>query len=437
VTTSSSGPRGFAVLQARLAGWLAPKPEEERRLRRMKAGATALVTLALLAYLLSYLGPGSNRGVGFLRAASEAAMVGGLADWFAVTALFRRPMGLPIPHTALIPTRKEALARQLGEFVTTNFLTFEVLRHRIHDVDVVGRIGAWLGDPGHAAAIAGGSATVAAGLLENVAAESVAAALLAAVKADMGQRSYAQQAGQLLRIAFEAEAHVPVVTLVLEQGVSWLDSPANQDRAIHFVRDKLSGVARLIVRTAPIRRGIEGLGDALRAAVGDPKHRVRQDVDGLILGLADRLQTGGELGLRLDDAARSLVDAAAVRRWLTGQVDGTVAALRGLLTADVTSEPVRRLTALLQAWGRRAADDPVFRGRIDSFVDRVVLRTLETHAPEFASLIVEEVRRWDPREAARRIEVSVGRDLQFIRVNGTVVGAVAGVVIHVIALLIG
>ena len=422
--------RALAPLRRRLA---TPEPAR-RHLRRMKAGATALLGVALAAYLLSFLGPGGSQGVQFLRAASEAALVGGLADWFAVTALFRRPLRLPIPHTALIPTRKEALARSLGDFVTRFFLQQEVIRSHLARVDVVGGIATWLTDPDHAGVLARGAGTAAADLLEAAGPEPVVAAALSAVRADMGQRSYARQAGRLLQITVDSQAYVPVLDLLLAQGVQWLTG--SEDVAVLLLREHITGFfRRLVVSENRLRESVvRPARQLLEAALAEPGHPLRGQVARFLSGVADKLRLDPVLGHRVDTAARKLVDDPEVRTWLLGQADGTLSALQGLLR-EPASGPVDRLTRALQDWGRRAGDDPAFRARLEAFLDRLVGR-LDPYASEFATFIVETVKGWDARDTADRIEVAVGRDLQFIRLNGTVVGAAAGVLIHALSLLL-
>jgi uncharacterized membrane-anchored protein YjiN (DUF445 family) len=424
-------------LPARLAALTATDPHRRRRLTRMKAGATALLGAALAAYLISFLGGSApDGGYGVLRAASEAALVGGLADWFAVTALFRHPLGLPIPHTALIPTRKEALAVTLGEFVAENFLSPEVVLDHLTRVDLVGRAGGWLADPTHAAPIARASAVAASDLLEATGSEPIVSAVLAAVRADMHRRSYASEAGHLLRIAVDAGTHAPVVTLLLQQAVSWLEAEANEALLVDWVRRQVPFVFRLFATETRLRTMLDHLRGQVAAAVADDQHPLRAQLTGALRGAAQRLRTDRELAGRVNAAALGLVESPEVRDWLTEQVTSTLHTVHTMLTSDPASEPVGRFAALLQDWGRRATGDPGFRARVDFFVDRLVRRAFQAHAPEFAALVVETVKRWDPAETTKKIELAVGPDLQFIRLNGTVVGAVAGLAIYALGLLV-
>lgn len=407
-----------------------------RRLRRMKAGATALLAIALAVFVATFFIPGATQSVQFLRAASEAAMVGGIADWFAVTALFRHPLGLPIPHTALIPNQKENLAGVLGEFMTTYFLEPQVVLDHLMRADVIGRAGTWLADPVHAQAVSMESAAVLAAFIETAGPQPIVTAAMSAVRTDMRRRSYAAQAGEFLAITVDDRAHVPIVDILLRQSAEWLRR--EEDNLFVPVKRLIesNGVwAWLYITSRRSRRLIRDFAALVDRVLEDHDHDLRAAIDRLLANVADELRTDSPLARGIDTASLRVLEDERTKAWLTDLIGGTLTALDRTLT-DPQSAPVRSFAALLRDWGQRATDDERFRLRLTAFLGRVLEATLKDHADEFTRFVADTVAQWDARQTVDRIEVAVGRDLQYIRINGTVVGAVAGITIHAASLLL-
>ena len=402
----------------------------------MKAAATGLLAIALAVFVATFLVGGDGQWVQFVRAGSEAAMVGGLADWFAVTALFRRPLGLRIPHTALIPTRKDALAADLGEFMTTFFLDPQVVADHLARVDLVGRVGEWLADPDHATTVSRDSAAALAAFIETAGPEPIVAAALGAVRIDMRRRSYAAQAGEFLAITTAERAHVPILNLLLRSSADWMRREEdNLVRPVKALIESSGFLAWLYITDRKTKRAIANVADVLDQMLSDPNHPLRHNIDRLLDIVAVDLRADTPLARGIDAACEQVLNDERTRQWLTDLVAETLVTLDEALTSP-DSELVRSFADVVSKWGRRATEDDQFRLRINAFVERVLLRALEDHAEEFTRLVTDTVANWDARETADRIEVAVGRDLQFIRVNGTVVGALAGLGIHAFSLLL-
>ena len=400
-----------------------------RDLRRMKALATALLVVAALGYVLTLRRDGAW---GFVNAACEAAMVGAAADWFAVTALFRHPLGLPVPHTAIIPTRKDALGRSLQEFVATHFLAADVVRARVAAVGVGRRAGTWLADPDHAERVAGELAGMGRGVLRLMEDERVVPVLEQVVLRPMLERPWAGPAGRLLGHVVEQGAHHRLVDAVADEVHAWLER--HEDVVTALVRDRAPAWTPSWVDERVAGRTHA---EMLRWAAdvrADPQHRVRLALDDVLLGLARNLQDDPLTQERAQTVQQRVLDSPALRE----AVQALWTAARGVLedaTRDEGSDLRRRLHLGVSSLGRRLAADADLQERVDGYAQDAAGYLVTSYRDEVATVVSETIERWDGQEASRRIELHVGRDLQFIRINGTVVGGLVGVLIHTLTLL--
>jgi uncharacterized membrane-anchored protein YjiN (DUF445 family) len=407
--------------------------DERRRrdLRRMKTFALALLGLAAAVYALT---AGRDGGWRWVNAGSEAAMVGALADWFAVTALFRRPLGLPIPHTALIPTRKDALGRSLQEFVAENFLAERVVRDRVARAAIARRLGAWLAQDAHAERVTAELATATRGALHVLRDDEVVSLLQEVVLKPVMARPWGPPAGRLLDRIVADGAHHRLVDLGVVELHAWLSE-----------HDDL--VTQLVLDRAPVwtpgwldeRVARRAYVEALKWVVDvrdDPRHRARLALDDALGRFAKDLQTDVATIERAEALKERIVEHPGVRDGIE-QLWATARTVLVEATEDPDSDLRQRAKAGLLAFGRRLGSDTVLQGKVDTYVEDAVGHVVATYSSELSSLISETVERWDGEEASRRIELHVGRDLQFIRINGTVVGALAGLAIHALSVLSG
>jgi uncharacterized membrane-anchored protein YjiN (DUF445 family) len=403
------------------------------RLRRMKVTATGLLVLAAGLYAFGLTLEGADGE--WLTAATEAAMVGGLADWFAVTALFRHPLGLPIPHTALVPRKKDELATKLGEFVTGHFLTREVVIEQLHTADVVGRVGALLADQEFAERLAAEVAFNASALLEALDDESIGEAAIELLRRDQARRSYAPMMGRILDRAIEGGTQRPLVDVLVGRSRTYLR--ARREELIPQARTFIEGrswLASLFVSDKRIRNVLDGLADTLDEVDRDPHHGLRDWIDGLLRGVAEQLQNDRHTAAKLDVLLGQLLEDPKAQAVLHEVITDAIASIRESL-ADADGDLQQRIAGLITSLANRAVTDPEFRARLERLLDAVVGHIVENYGDELTSLIRTQVARWDATSASRRIELAVGRDLQFIRINGTAVGALAGLAIHAITLL--
>jgi len=414
------------------------RTEAERRvaLRRAKRGATGLLGAAAVVFLLTFLGEDDGLN-GFVRAAAEAGMVGGLADWFAVTALFRHPLGIPVPHTALVPKRKDELAASLGDFVTGYFLTEENVRARLRDADVVRRVAVWVGTGDVADRLGREAVLTAAAGLDVLRPDDVVDLLLDAARRDAGNRSYAGLAGTLLANVTSGGVHRPL----LDTALPYLRRLVEDNRpAVRATMHRLADRGPLLVWLFATDKRIDRLVDSwlhvAREVEADPQHELRQALEDFLVRMSDDLRGDTDLARRVDGLAHDLLRDPATRAWLTGVVEGGITALRESVS-DVEGPGPARVARALRSLATRVLEDPDLAGRLEAALERAVLHAVENYAGEFTGLVEDTVARWDGPATADRIELAAGRDLQFIRVNGTVVGALAGVVIHAVAVLLG
>jgi len=396
----------------------------------MRGLALGLLVAAAVVYVLTH---GRGGGWAYLNAASEAGMVGALADWFAVTALFRHPLGLPIPHTAIIPTRKEALGRSLEQFVTANFLTDTVVRQKVTGAQLSRRAGAWLADPDHSARVVAEAAKIVRGGLDVVKDDDVETLVRQVLVPRLLDEPVSPLAGTLLAEVVRDGAHHGLVDIAVREAYRWLSE--HEDTVAGVVTERAPWWTPRWL-DAQVTRRIHREVLAWMADVRDrPDHPARRALDDLLAKLATDLQH--------DPATMARAEALKERVLTHPEVGHTAVGLwnalrRGL--RDAVDEPDGLLRArgvdALSGFGKRLLDDAALRGRLDAYAADAVGYVANSFGAEIAGVISDTVNRWDGKEAARKIELHVGRDLQFIRINGTVVGGLAGLAIHALSTLL-
>jgi uncharacterized membrane-anchored protein YjiN (DUF445 family) len=410
-------------------------PEVERRadLARMKARATGLLAAVAAAWVaLLALTDGDAGWVGYAVAAAEAGMVGGLADWFAVTAVFRHPLGLPIPHTAVVAARKDQFGVTLGEFVQANFLSADVVGQRVAELAPARRAGTWLARPASAELVAGQLAGLAGRLARHARDEDVVGLVEAEVRRRIDRLEAAPALGRLLRLLTAQGHHEAVLDELL----------AILDRAL---ADAEPSLRRRFTAEAPwwlpepvdeviFQRLMAGVRSILAGAAtpGEAGHGLREEVHAAVDRLVTRLEYDPVLAEKAEAVKQELLGNEQVRRWLLS-VWGELKQRVQLQAAQPDSVLRARLTAAVVAAGRRLLADEELARQVDELVVRAARTGVEHLHDELAGLVSGTIARWDTEETSDRLELLLGRDLQFIRINGTLVGAAAGVLIHGVA----
>jgi uncharacterized membrane-anchored protein YjiN (DUF445 family) len=393
----------------------------------MKLVAVGLLGAASVLFVVARAAQDGRPWVGYVRAFAEAAMVGALADWFAVTALFRHPLGIPIPHTAIIANRKDQIGRSLGEFVQGEFLSRDVLVDRLAGLGVARRLGGWLSEPGNASRAGDAAADALHGLLEVLDDRDVQDALEHLVERRVRATPIAPVVGRAVDLAVEGGHHQRLLDSVLVAVRNFLDD----NRGV--LREKLDRESPWWV-PEPIDDRIfakifDGVHSFLGEVAGHPEHEVRHALDDRIVAFADRLRTDPALVAKGEELKEELLAHPDFRAWLA-TLWAEIKRSLIVASADPASELRIRLDVGLARLGERLCTDAELQHKVDSWVERAVAHLAEEYRDEVAGLISSTVERWDADATSRKMELQVGRDLQFIRINGTLVGGLAGLVIH-------
>ncbi|MEW2306272.1 DUF445 domain-containing protein [Streptomyces sp. NPDC006655] len=410
--------------------------ERQRGVRRMKTTATGLLLLVALVYALAKWASGAGAGpwADYVAAAAEAGMVGALADWFAVTAIFRHPLGVPIPHTAIIPHKKDQLGVSLGEFVGENFLSQDVVRQRLHAVGIGSRLGAWLAEPKNADRVTAELATALRGALTVMRDSDVQAVVGEAITRRADAQEIAPGIGKMLERIVADQGHKRVVDLVVSRAHDWL--VLHGDSVMDAVQGGAPGwTPRFVDR----RVGERVYKELLRfcAEMRDmPTHPARGALDRFLTDFANDLQSDTDTRARIERLKGDVLGRGEVQDLIAS----AWTAVRSMIVSaaeDERSELRLRVRASLISLGARMATEPKVQGKVDSWVEGAAVHVVTTYRKEITSLITDTVAGWDAEHTTRKIEAHIGRDLQFIRINGTVVGSLAGVLIFTVSRALG
>jgi uncharacterized membrane-anchored protein YjiN (DUF445 family) len=370
---------------------------------------------------------------GFVKAFAEAAMVGGIADWFAVTALFRHPLGIPIPHTAIIPKNKDRIGDTMAAFLRANFLIPSVVARRMQRVDVGGAIGGFLLAPPQQGRLWRGAARMVESVLEALGPERFGAIAKTALADRLRSFNAAPVIGEALDAAIAEDRHVPL----LDEMVIWIARlvRTNEDLIRNMVHDRSGGFMRFTGLDAPLAgKIIDAIDKLLSELAMDPNHPLRAKIEDSLRELAGKLQNDPATQERVQQMKADLLANPAVEQWWLGVWErGRAGLLRAVRDPD--SALAGEMGALLRQFGEALQDNPNFRRGINRFVRRAAVGVAADYGDGIVKLVSDTVRRWDAKTISDRVEQAVGRDLQFIRINGTVVGGLVGLVIHTIETL--
>ena len=414
-----------------------PVRSEELRQHRLDVGtrrATLLLVLVTCAFLALTLVRSKTAWVGYLQAVAEASMVGALADWFAVVALFRHPLGIPIPHTAVIVERKDQFATTLGDFIRESFLTPEAIVQRVRSAGAIDRLANWLAEPSNADRISA-EVTAAAVAFADFLREDQAHGLLEdELRERVESIPVAPLAGRLLKFVTEQGRHHQVIDAALRG----LDRYLNEHR--EDLRQRLGDESPWwlpgAVEDRIFERLIDGARSVLQAMVGNSDHKLRQELEVRIAQLAVDLQTSPEMRARGEQLKHDVMAQPQVQELVAAFWNDLKEQLRQE-SANPDSRLRQRLCATIVSVGNRLREDQALRTRVQDVLENGLSYVAEHFNTEIATLVSGTVARWDARETARRLELLLGPDLQFIRINGTVVGAIVGLILHAIVQVLG
>jgi uncharacterized membrane-anchored protein YjiN (DUF445 family) len=407
--------------------------ERRRGLRQMRLVALSLLGFAAIVFLAT-LRVADQGFWGFVHAGAEASMVGAMADWFAVTALFRHPLGIPIPHTALIPRRKDMLAQSLQDFMGENFLREDIIRDRVLSAQISDRVARWLLEPANARRVVDEASHVTTLGLQRMRDESVAEIVEEAVIPRLREEPISPIAGSLLGEVVRDKAHYGLVDLALGEFHRWLTE--NPETFARVLAERAPWWAPQQVNELVITRVHK---EALKWVLeirDNPNHQARIALDDLLSDLSDDLlndeatmERAERLKVRILDHPQLMETVLSLWRAFRSALIAALSDPEGALRTRVQSE--------LEKFAQRVVSEQELRDRLDGYVADLAAFAVNRYGTELTAVIGHTINRWDGKETASRVELFVGRDLQFIRINGTIVGGLVGLVIHTVVVLIG
>ncbi|PAT08070.1 DUF445 domain-containing protein [Corynebacterium hadale] len=415
----------------------APSNEAERRriLRNHKIFVTSLLGLMAVIFLSCswWQSHGAPAWVGYVRAAAEAGMVGGLADWFAVTALFRYPMGLPIPHTAIIPNKKDQVADALSEFVSENFLNARTITQKVMEANLPQRVGTWLTRPASAERVSQEVGDFTVRVVRGIDPADAEAFINTQLIDRLAEPTWGPPLGRALE-GFIADGKAePIVEDILAWSRAKLDGM--EQSIVTLIDDRMPRWAPKFAKDLVGEKVYTELVKFMAEVDRDPNHEARRAIRRQLSQFAQDLQFDSQMitrveALKGDVMGSTAVTSAASSMW--EQLADTIVAN----ATDPQSMLRRKVADAAAEWGGKLANDPEVRASAEQKLEKVVHFAAENGADQIVGIIAETIQRWDGAEASDKIELMVGKDLQFIRLNGTIVGALAGLVIYTVSQLL-
>jgi uncharacterized membrane-anchored protein YjiN (DUF445 family) len=413
----------------------APDPGLASRLRRMRAIATALLIAMAVVYVVTTWFVKPNPYVEAARAFAEAALVGGLADWFAVTALFRRPLGLPIPHTAIVPARKNQIGRALARFIRDHFLVREAVERRLSRANLAARLGAWLEDSHNAVRVS----------------RDLGGALAWALREDGSGGELRGALGSTLRAAFDEVPVNRAVATVLEVLTTGERADLIIDQLVAFGRTELEQ-QRVLIRVRIHEQSpwwlpkfvdqeifdklVGGLEELLDAIAADPAHPARREIRSRLESLQHAMAADPTLAAKSRALKEELVAHPAVRSYAF-ELWQRLRSELAIALADEESPLALGLQREIGALGARLRSDTALTAELDDWLKQVLLHVVDNYRDPLSEIVSETIESWDAQATSRRIELNIGTDLQFIRVNGTLVGGLVGLALYFGGLAVG
>lgn len=415
----------------------APSNEVERRriLRNHKIFVTSLLGLMAVIFLSCswWQSHGAPAWVGYVRAAAEAGMVGGLADWFAVTALFRYPMGLPIPHTAIIPNKKDQVADALSEFVSENFLNARTITQKVMEANLPQRVGTWLTRPASAERVSQEVGDFTVRVVRGIDPADAEAFINTQLIDRLAEPTWGPPVGRALE-GFIADGKAePIVEDILAWSRAKLDGM--EQSIVTLIDDRMPRWAPKFAKDLVGEKVYTELVKFMAEVDRDPNHEARRAIRRQLSQFAEDLQFDSQMITRVEALKGDVMGSTAV----TSAAGSMWAQLADTIVANATDPQsmLRRKVADAAAeWGGKLANDPEVRASAEQKLEKVVHFAAENGADQIVGIIAETIQRWDGAEASDKIELMVGKDLQFIRLNGTIVGALAGLVIYTVSQLL-
>jgi uncharacterized membrane-anchored protein YjiN (DUF445 family) len=422
-------PQTPQVTQQVTPQWSRPDDaEREARLRAMKRRATGLLAVALLVFIGASLYEAQFPWLGYVRATAEASLVGGLADWFAVTALFRHPLGLPIPHTAIVATRKERIGQILGNFVQNHFLSREVIAANLRRVHPAERGAQWLADREHAKQISRQFASGLVKTLDSLPPNELQDLVSQVVRNRVRTFRVAPALGKTLALALGDNRQEELLNATVKLAADAVRN--NRDLIRERVKAETPWWVPPVLDDKIYQKIIAAVERLLHDMVMDPNHPLRASFDNAIRDFIDRLQHSPDVIARAEALKEEWLMGAATdelaRKLWEGIRQSVITYAKG---SDGGPSP---LDSGLSEFGTALLSNPTLLAELDELLIDLTANVVEKYRIEIGDLIAKTVASWDPEATSRRFELAVGRDLQFVRINGTLVGGLVGLAIYTI-----
>jgi uncharacterized membrane-anchored protein YjiN (DUF445 family) len=405
-----------------------PTPD---RVRRMRWTATGLLVAMAAVFILSGRYLDLHPAWGYVHAFAEAAMVGGLADWFAVTALFRHPLGLPIPHTAIIPQNKDRIADTMAQFLRENFLTPAVVARRMRAMNLAQAVGRYLTEPGEqgGSRIRAGAGDLLVEVLESLDPDRLGGQVRSALKTGLDRIEVAPLLGQMLEAMIADGRHRPLIDSIIRWAGLVLED--NEDMVRAMINQRANALLRFTGLDERLANSVlDGLYRMLAEVLIDPEHPLRAKVEHGLADLARSLREDPEMQAKVERMKREMLDNPAIATWWQGVWERLRHRLIEMVRGDGAGGMPGRLTESLAEMGTALRDDPRLQQQVNRFARRTAVGLTSRYGGQIVRLVSETVRGWDASTITGRVESAVGRDLQFIRINGTLVGGLVGLTLH-------
>ncbi len=396
----------------------------------MRRVATGLLMLMAALFFLARYGEDVHPFFSYLKAFAEAGMVGGMADWFAVTALFRHPLGIPIPHTAIIPRNKDRIGGALAQFLQSNFLTPAVIARRMQSVDLAGAVGRFLADPDPSGSgrLREGASRLLADVLDSLDDQRLGGMAKTAVGERLRKLDIAPMIGQALEAAMANGRHLPLIDAMLIRSAQLLDE--NELLVRDMVHERSGRILRWTGLDENVANAIiEGLNKLLADMAEDKDHPIRERLDTILHDVAGNMRDDPKMQERVDEIKIQLIENPAMQDWIGGLWEQARAALLRA-ARDPDQAMAGRFGETIRQLGNTLEKDPELRTTINRFARRAAVGGAASYGDGIVRLVSDTIRSWDTVKVTYRIENAVGSDLQFIRINGTLVGGLVGLLIH-------
>jgi uncharacterized membrane-anchored protein YjiN (DUF445 family) len=409
--------------------------EKITALRRTKFVATSALVLCVIIFAAAKLLEGRYPWLGFVAAFFEAATIGGLADWYAVVALFKRPLGLPIPHTAIIPENRERIADNLGRFIEANFLAEGPVRDKLKEVDFASLVADWLSDPQRSQGLSRFVARLVPKTLAAVDQSGLRNFVTRRVLDQVDKIEVAPLAAEFLTAFTEDRKHQKLFDELTRAIGRFLKDEAALEAMREKIRSELPSVFNLFRADAYLlKRIVNSAGSLLEQARKDKNHPMRVEFDLFVARFIDRLRTSKDYARRAERMKQELL----ARPQLREVADDMWESLRHFLEQDVQSTDSmvqKHLAGMFVEIGRHLAEDPAIRADMNQGFVIALASFVESQKSGVSAFIADQVKRWDLLQLTRVIETNIGRDLQYIRFNGMAIGGLAGLALYTFELL--